>query len=62
MGVDLVTEIAVAQSDVRRAEVALAQAQLECHRVQRHLESLLRQGREGGVYEQTHDDRRLLNG
>jgi len=51
----------VAQSDVRRAEVALSQAQLEYHRVQRHLESLIRQA-VPGVYENKHDDRTLLNG
>lgn len=61
MGADLSTEIAVAQSDLRRAEVALSQAQLEYHRVQRHLESLIRQT-VPGVYENKHDDRTLLNG
>jgi hypothetical protein len=66
MGVDLSTEIAIAmaQSDLRRAEVALSQAQLEYHRVQRHLESLIRLAGQAvpGVYENKHDDRTLLNG
>lgn len=61
MGVDLDTQIAVAQSEVRRAEVALSQAQLEYSRVQRHLELLLRQTTPG-VYESKSDGRTLLNG
>jgi hypothetical protein len=61
MGANIEAEIAVAQSDVRRAEVALSQAHLELSRVRRELESLLRQS-PNRVDEQNSDGRTLLNG
>jgi hypothetical protein len=61
MDAKLSTDIAVAQSDVRRFERAAARAQLDLGEAQRHLEALLRQAGPG-VYEQKSDGRSLLNG